>query len=264
MRLSLTKHHGLGNDFLVLLDLGASLDAGHDLARAVCDRTTGVGADGLIRARPDGEGDADVRMELWNSDGSSAELSGNGLRCLAQALVLAEVTGPELTVATARGTHRLQVEPTDEPGVHQILAEMGPVELEGRANDWLLPGVVDAAFARIENPHLVLHGPEPSTAPDLDEVGQKANAEVDGGVNVELIRVSGEDLVLDVFERGAGRTQACGTGACAGAAVAHDWGLVGEQVTVRMPGGDAQIGLGDTVTLASPIVAVAKVEYPWP
>jgi diaminopimelate epimerase len=124
--------------------------------------------------------------------------------------------------------------------------------------------VVDAAFARIENPHLVLHSPEPSTAPDLDEVGAKANAQVDGGVNVEIIRVAGEDLMLDVFERGAGRTQACGTGACAAAAVARDWGLVGDQVVVRMPGGDAQIGLGETVTLASAVTGVAKVEYPWP
>ena len=107
MHLPLTKHHGLGNDFLVLLDLTASLDAGPDLARAVCDRATGVGADGLIRARPDDE--ADVRMELWNSDGSSAELSGNGLRCLAQALVIAEVAGPSMTIATARGIHALDL-----------------------------------------------------------------------------------------------------------------------------------------------------------
>jgi diaminopimelate epimerase len=262
MHLPLTKHHGLGNDFLVLLDLSAALDAGPDVARAVCDRTTGVGADGLIRARPDDE--ADIRMELWNSDGSSAELSGNGLRCLAQALVLADVTGDELTVATARGTHRIEVAATADPGVHDVVAEMGTVELEARASDWLVPGVVDARFARIENPHLVLHSPEPSTAPDLDDVGEKANAEVLGGVNVEVVRVSGDDLMLDVFERGAGRTQACGTGACAAAAVAHDWGLVGDDVVVRMPGGDARIGLGDTVTLASPVTAVARVEWPWP
>ena len=70
--------------------------------------------------------------------------------------------------------------------------------------------------------------------------------------------------MLDVFERGAGRTQACGTGACAAAAVAHDWGLVGTDVKVRMPGGDARIGLGETVTLGSAVNAVAKVEYPWP
>jgi len=261
--LHLTKHHGLGNDFLVLLDMDTDLDAGPDLARAVCNRTTGVGADGLIRARPGTDG-ADVAMELWNSDGSSAELSGNGLRCLGQALVMADVAGGELTVATASGTHALRVSQTDRDGVHEVVADMGPVEIEGRANDWLLPGVVDAAFARIENPHLVLLAPEPGTAPDLDDVGSAANDAVDGGINVEMIRVSGADLVLDVFERGAGRTQACGTGACAAAAVAHDWGLVGTEVVVRMPGGAARIGLGDSVSLAGPIVAVARVEYPWP
>ena len=263
MPFTLTKHHGLGNDFLVLLDLEARADVGPDLARAVCDRTTGIGADGLIRARPDAHG-ADMAMELWNSDGSRAELSGNGLRCLAQALVLAGVTGPALTVATSRGTHALTVTGTEQPGVHEVVADMGPVDLEGRAGDWILPGVVDAAFARIENPHLVLLAPEPQNAPDLDEVGRAANGAVDGGINVEIIRVRGDDLVLDVFERGAGRTQACGTGACAAAAVAREWGLVGEQVTVHMPGGDARIGLGASVLLAGPIVAVARVEYPWP
>jgi diaminopimelate epimerase len=70
--------------------------------------------------------------------------------------------------------------------------------------------------------------------------------------------------MMDVFERGAGRTQACGTGACAAAAVARDWGLVGDHVTVRMPGGVARVGLAHTVSLAGPIVAVARVEYPWP
>ncbi len=261
-QLALTKHHGLGNDFLVLLDPDAATDAGPDLARVVCDRTTGVGADGLIRARPD-EG-VDARMELWNADGSSAELSGNGLRCLAQALVLADMAARTLTIASARGTHAVEVSATDDPRVHQIVADLGPVELEGRAPDWLLPGVVDAAFARIENPHLVLLAPEPGAAPDIEVVGRDANAAVDGGINVEMIRIAGDDVILDVFERGAGRTQACGTGACAAAAVAHDWGLVGDEVVVRMAGGDARVGLGDTATLAGPIAAVAHVEYPWP
>ncbi|MET0738731.1 MAG: diaminopimelate epimerase [Acidimicrobiales bacterium] len=263
MHLPLTKHHGLGNDFLVLLDLSATLDVDGDLARAVCNRTTGIGADGLIRARLDPDG-ADVRMELWNSDGSVAELSGNGLRCLAQALVLSDTTSTSLKVATAGGTHALEVTGTDLPGVHEVEADMGPVELEGKAKDWLLPGVVDAAFARIENPHLVLLAPDPATAPDLDTVGREANDAVEGGINVEMIRSDGDALILDVYERGAGRTQACGTGACAAAAVARHWGLVGDRVIVRMPGGAAHVGLGDTVSLAGPIEAVARVEYPWP
>ncbi len=262
MTLSLTKHHGLGNDFLVLIDLDGAVAVDGDLARAACDRTTGVGADGFIRARrTDG---ADVRMELWNADGSPAELSGNGLRCLGQALVLTgTVDADVLTVETAKGHHELAVAPTDDPAVHDVVAEMGAVTVEGPAVDWLLPGVTDAAFARIENPHLVLHVPEPIHGPDLDAVGLEANDSVPGGVNVEVIRAAGGELVLEVFERGAGRTQACGTGACAAATVAHGWGLVGEQVAVHMPGGTARIGVGDTVTLGSPVVAVARVAWPW-
>jgi len=262
--MNLTKHHGLGNDFLVLVDLGGIQPADGDLARRLCHRTTGVGADGLIRASR-GE-DGGVRMELWNADGTSAELSGNGLRCLAQALVLGGAADPAdpLTITTAAGPHRVEVRPTDDPSVHDIAAELGEVVVEGPAPDWLLPGVVDAAFARIENPHLVLLAPEPATAPDLEEVGVAANAEVEGGVNVEMIRIAPDEIVLDVFERGAGRTQACGTGACAAAAVAHGWGLVGDRVKVRMPGGTAAVILDGTATLAGPIHAVAEVVHPWP
>ena len=124
-----------------------------------------------------------------------------------------------------------------------------------------LPGEADIAREISANidPDAVFAGREALTATIA-----KANAAVAGGVNVEIIRVSGDDLVLDVFERGAGRTQACGTGACAAAAVANDWGLVGTDLKVRMPGGIARIGLGETVTLAGPVNAVAKVEYPWP
>jgi diaminopimelate epimerase len=261
--MQLTKHHGLGNDFLVLMDYADATPAGSDLARTVCNRTTGIGADGLIRAS--GHDEADARMELWNSDGSPAELSGNGLRCLGQALLLhGVVTDESMTIATAGGLHPVTIKGTEDPHVHDVTADLGSVELEGEAPDWLLPGVVDAAFARLENPHLVLFTPEPSTAPDLDEVGQEANRKVDGGVNVEMIRRARDELIMDVYERGAGRTQACGTGACAAAAVAHSWGVVGRKVVVRMPGGAATVEVGETATLTSPIAAVARLEHPWP
>ena len=81
----LTKHHGLGNDFLVLLDLDDSHPVSPEMAVALCDRRTGLGADGLLRATPGTRG-ADVTMELFNADGSVAEMSGNGVRCLAQAV----------------------------------------------------------------------------------------------------------------------------------------------------------------------------------
>ena len=169
-------------------------------------------------------------MELWNSDGSSAELSGNGLRCLGQALVLADVTGAELTVATARGTHALRgdARPTGPasttwwPTWGRSSSRVGPTT--GSCPAWSTP-----PSPASRTPTWSSSPPSPGPRPDLDEVGQAANDAVDGGINVEIIRVSGNDLILDVFERGAGRTQACGTGACAAAAVAHDWGLVGHR-----------------------------------
>src|SRR5919202_530617 len=103
--LTFTKHHGLGNDFLVLLDLDDRHPVDEELARAVCDRHRGVGADGVIRvtAAPPGRG-ADVTMHLRNADGSEAEMSGNGIRCLGQAVVDAGVVaGPSVAVATVAG-----------------------------------------------------------------------------------------------------------------------------------------------------------------
>ena len=88
----LTKHHGLGNDFLVLLDLEGTQPVTPELAVALCDRRTGVGADGLIRVTA-GQGEADVAMLLLNADGSEAEMSGNGIRCLAQAVFQHRLSG---------------------------------------------------------------------------------------------------------------------------------------------------------------------------
>src|SRR4051812_42870922 len=99
----LTKHHGLGNDFLVLLDLAGHQSVAAADAVALCDRRTGIGADGLIRVSA-GTAGADVTMVLLNADGSEAEMSGNGIRCLAQAVFQAQLApGPVLRVATAAG-----------------------------------------------------------------------------------------------------------------------------------------------------------------
>ena len=111
----LTKHHGLANDFLVALDEvnGRALTVDGGLARRLCDRRTGIGADGLIHgARPDATAPtgADVVMHLFNSDGSRAEMSGNGIRCLVQALALARDTdGGSFTVLTDGGVRTLEL-----------------------------------------------------------------------------------------------------------------------------------------------------------
>jgi diaminopimelate epimerase len=262
----LTKHHGLGNDFLVLLDPAAEQTVTPAVARAACDRHRGLGADGFLHAT-DGSGGADVTMALYNADGGRAEMSGNGIRCLGQAVVQAGwATGPRLIVSTDAGARRLAIRESDDPRTHLVSVDMGAVEDQGDTSEWVGEGIVAAAWANMGNPHLVLYAPEPEAAPDLVRLGTLVNQKTPGGVNVEIIS-SGprtDELTLSVFERGVGITLACGTGACAAAAVAHRWGLVDGRTKVHMPGGSADVWLGDTVTLGGPTVSIAAVEFPWP
>ena len=265
--MQLTKHHGLGNDFLVLLDFNPEdairFDA--DLARALSDRRRGIGADGLIRVGP-ARGEADVTMGLRNADGSRAEMSGNGIRCLAQAVARARGHDTiDLVVGTEAGLRPLHVRPGPDPVTAAVDVDMGRArpgpELSG------LTGVGEATKAAtvdMGNPHLVLLVDDP-TSVDLGVLGPACQDTFDQGINVELVapvRGITDTLDLLVWERGAGITQACGTGACAAASAAHEWGVVGERVVVRMPGGAVAVTLGATVTLSGPAVFVADIEVP--
>jgi diaminopimelate epimerase len=264
----LTKHHGLGNDFLVLLDLDGIRPVTPDLARAVCDRHTGVGADGLIRVTR-GSGGADVTMQLYNADGGRAEMSGNGVRCLGQAVVQAGVCAPpEVRVMTDAGLRLLRIDRTPDERTHVVSVDMGPVKVADDEPEWLdlHDGVIRAARAEIGNPHLVLHLADPDDTPPLVPLGEEVNDLVPGGINVELISAGpgADEITMTVYERGVGPTLACGTGACAVAAVAHGWELVGPRATVHMPGGSVEVILGDTVTLRGPTVSIATIEWPAP
>ncbi len=274
--MKLTKHHGLANDFLVALDEdnGGAAPIGPELARRLCDRRTGIGADGLIRgATPDPAGAAagiDVVMELLNADGSRAEISGNGIRCLAQAVALhrspaALEDGPaELVVATDAGIRRLVLHPPSPDGCQQVSTTMGvpgpgprvPVPLEEELGGRHL--TVDMG-----NPHLVLEVPDPAEV-DLEAQGAWLEQQFPEGVNVEFVAPAGPGAIsLRVWERGAGATWACGTGACAAAHAARSWGLVGDDVRVEMPGGTALVGLGaegGEVTLSGLTCLVATIE----
>lgn len=257
--LTFTKHHGLGNDFLVLLDLDDRTPIDAATTRSLCDRHRGVGADGVMRVVADA-GDAHVRLDLRNADGGVAELSGNGLRCLAQAVVDAGVvTGPEVRVRTLAGVRRLAVLERDGPTA-RVSVEMGDAKV-GPDQPQDFP---DRRVRSVDmgNPHLVLLGPDPAGI-DVAALGRQIEAVHPGGINVELVALGpGEDvLTMRVWERGVGETQACGTGACAAAAAAHAWGLVGPRVTVHQPGGPAEVELGaDGIVLTGPTVRVARVE----
>lgn len=265
LTITATKHHGLGNDFLIAVEPGRPLTA--DDARHWCDRRRGIGADGLISAvrTPDGSDDNSWTMILWNSDGSRPEVSGNGLRCLGQALA-AHVGAFEpitFTVATDGGVRTLDVSPAHP--VAQVRVDMGPATEAGATSTrWAEVGVeVERQIAvEIGNPHVVALVADAS-AHDVTEVGPVVEADYPNGVNVHLIDVVDSSTIrLFVWERGAGYTEACGSGACAAGWAAKNWGLVDAAVDVVMPGGSARIDVADdTVFLTGPAEFVGVVVF---
>jgi diaminopimelate epimerase len=279
----LTKHHGLGNDFLIVLDPDATHPLDAERARALCDRHTGVGADGVIRATPASGGRALVRMELRNADGSPAEMSGNGIRCLGQALLVwwpGVDAGPggEIAIETDAGLRTLTVHGPEGPATVVLSVAMGRAVVEGEAPEWTGGPVARALRVGMGNPHLVLDlsaaGAEAAADVDLLALGEAANAKIEGGANVHLLTAgageAGEGIAIRTYERGVGPTRACGTGACAAAVAARVWGLAGGQVPVAMEGGRAEVTLGpsadDEVVLRGPATYVGAVELavsPW-
>jgi diaminopimelate epimerase len=263
----LTKHHGLGNDFLVLLDLEGTHPVAPEDAVALCDRRTGIGADGLLRVTAGRDG-ADVTMELLNADGSLAEMSGNGIRCLAQAVFQAGAARPpDLVVRTDAGLRTVRTLARAAPHTHRMSVEMGQAKVLGPEPEWVDGEVLRATRVDLGNPHLVLHWGG-SDLPDRDvlvAIGTRIDGAIPGGANVEVIRpLTPDTLELVVFERGVGPTDACGTGACAAAAAAHDWELAGRAVDVQMPGGTVEVELGDPVVLTGDVTSVAILDTPWP
>jgi diaminopimelate epimerase len=268
----LTKHHGFGNDFLVLLDDDASRPLDADVARALCDRRLGVGADGLIRAAPLDvvADDAVAAMELRNADGSPAETSGNGIRCLAQALILAGwADGPTIPIRTGAGRRVVTLHDRSDPLTYSFSAEMGLARVTGEAPEWVGEPIRRTLRVDVGNPHLVFDVGRHDDTVDLVELGERVNAKEPGGANVHLLMAEGGDrIAIRTYERGVGPTPACGTGACAAAVAAHAWGLVGASVVVEQAGGTADVTVGGdgAVVLLGPATLVATVELPegWP
>jgi diaminopimelate epimerase len=265
-----TKHEGAGNDFLVVLDPEDRIRLSVAQVRLLADRRRGVGADGIIRVGPGRDG-CDLAMDLHNADGSLAEMSGNGIRCLAQAAVEAGlVSSAHFTVATLGGTRTVSFTP-GAPGSGRATAsvDMGPVTLGPDQPQEF--GDRRVRTVEVGNPHLVLLGPDTASV-DVSELGPKLQAAFAGGINVEWITPEadeeGELLDFRVFERGAGETLACGTGSVAAAAAARSWGAVAAEgaVRVRNPGGVLEVVLaadGDPEApafLAGPVRKVADVE----
>jgi len=276
-----SKFDAWGNDFLVLdlADLppsrGADVATGTtpdwpSIARAWCSRTAGVGADGLLLLeRID---DVNARMKLYNSDGSSAEMSGNGARCFAHALLRADDACGERVyrLHTDAGEREVTVgRHTDDSVMASV--DMGEVVRIDAPTGWESIGAHHdrpVMHVSVGNPHTVV-GVGSVEGIDVLALGRKIPQ-----VNLEVIAPGPEmnSIIMRVHERGAGITQACGTGACASAWAAVWWGLVPQQlerceVIVHMPGGDAVVTLNapsrGRVLLTGPARFVGNFEVSW-
>ncbi len=259
--LEVGKYHGLGNDFLVVL--GPSVDIGPGLARALCDRHRGIGADGLVLGlllAPDG-GSA-MSFRLWNADGSEAEMSGNGMRCLAHAALDAGWvrSGTRFEVSTPAGLRGVLVEARG-PSTAWAEVEMGtPVALGGGDCCNVDHGQLQVT---VGNPHLVVAGADPAGV-DVGFLGpalERSDPAEPAGRNVEFVALGpgADEVTMRVWERGVGETEACGTGSVAAAFAFWRWGRVGRAVTVHQPGGSLVVRLGDdgSARLAGPSERVA-------
>jgi diaminopimelate epimerase len=266
----LTKHHGLGNDFLVLLDRDGTQPIDEDIASAVCDRHRGVGADGLLRVTPATaeEGSERFAMELRNEDGSRAEMSGNGISCLAQAIVRAGLAPDGVVeVDTDAGPRTVTVVETQASHRHRMRVAMGTPRIVTELPEWVDEQILRAVHVDMGNPHVVCHVADADDVPDLVDLGERINAATPGGTNVELVLPGARgEVTMLVYERGVGPTLACGTGAVATAAAARAWELAPATVTVNQPGGPATVELADhadgVAHLTVPVVAIAAVEWP--
>lgn len=275
-----TKMHGTGNDFAVVDARSVERDW-PKLAVALCDRHFGVGADGLLLVLPSDA--ADLRMRIYNPDGSEAEMCGNGIRCFVKYAVERVLAAPRdgaVTLETLAGVLTAEAQSTDGQ-VESVRVAMGrprfapqeiPVAVEAAAPLTDLALEVDGeTFAvtclSMGNPHAVHFRSQPVPEFPLERIGPKVERHplFPRRVNFEVARVlDREHIEARVWERGAGATLACGSGAAAVMVAARLHELVDERAEVRLPGGPLALewdGEGD-VSLTGPAVEVFEGEWP--
>jgi diaminopimelate epimerase len=254
--LAFTKMHGLGNDFVVVQDLAEAWDLSPEAIALLCDRRFGIGADGLLAVRDATVPGADFRMDYHNSDGSVAEMCGNGIRCFAKYLVdRSMVQGDTLAIETLDGVKRIEVVRDYEGKMSSATVDMGEPKLAPEDIPTTLPGTqvfecpVETEYGTFRvtgvsmgNPHAVIWVDDVDATPvEVFGPAIENHPAFPAKTNVEFAEVvgEGEDRIrLRVWERGCGETLACGTGACA-AVVAAVLGCRTERaVTVELAGGE--------------------------
>jgi diaminopimelate epimerase len=242
MGMEFVKSHGLGNDYLVIDPERVSFTLTPEAVRQICDRNRGVGADGILAvAAPRG---ADFAVRIFNPDGSEAEKSGNGLRIFAKFLYDHGYTRQEqFTIDTLGGRVTAQLRLSDER-VTAVRVDMGRAVIDQSVTKLEVDGeTLDVTFLSVGNPHCVTVVPDLS-AVDFFRLGPliEAHSQFPHRTNVQFAQVLNRAHVRAlIWERGAGHTLASGSSSCAVVAACRHRGLVDDQVTVHMEGGDLAI-----------------------
>lgn len=258
------KMHGLGNDFVVIDARSAPVAMTAARAHAIADRRQGIGCDQLILLEPSAV--ADVKMRIFNADGSEAEACGNATRCVATLLEQPsriETLGGVLNVSARDGHAEVELAEPLFDWEHIPLAM--PMDTRAMPVGW---GKLERpAAVNVGNPHVVFFVPDADAIP-LAQLGPQI--EVDplfpARVNVGVAQITGPaSITLRIWERGVGLTLACGTGACAAAVAAIRAGLVSSPVAVDLPGGRLTIAwaAGQTIRMTGPATQVFQGTTDW-
>jgi len=269
MRLAFTKMHGLGNDFVVIDAIAQTVDLTAEQVRFLADRRFGVGCDQLLLVQRPQTAEADFRYRIYNADGGEVEQCGNGARCFARFVRDKGLTDRDtIRVETLGGPITLVVEADEQVRVNMGVPRLEPAEIPftapARAERYELdvdgtPCAIGAVS--MGNPHAVLRVDDVDTAP-VASLGPRIESHpaFPNRVNAGFMQVVDRGHIrLRVFERGAGETLACGTGACAAAVVGRVQGLLDDTVAVDLPGGRLVIswnGPGEPVFMTGPATNV--------
>ena len=268
MVIEFTKMHGLGNDFVVIDAISQSIELSTEQIIAIADRHFGIGCDQLLLVEKATNPDAEFRYRIFNADGGEVEQCGNGARCFA--LFVRDkglTTNTVIPVETAGGLIELAVDGdqvTVDMGVPDFQPKNLPFLTEAQVETYYLM-VNDAEYAigavSMGNPHVVLQVDDVDTA-DVEKIGAaiERHKQFPQRVNVGFMEIINRaEIRLRVYERGAGETLACGTGACAAVAVGRMLGKLDDQVRVRLHGGDLSIrwpGEGQKLLMTGPATTV--------
>lgn len=269
MRARFTKMQGLGNDFVVFDAVRQSIELDPESIRRLADRRFGIGCDQILLVEPPRLAGTDFHYRIFNADGSEVEQCGNGARCFARFVRDQGLTDKiEIPVGTTAGPIRLLVEPDGQVRVNMGAPRLQPPDIpfqaEGQAPSYRLQ-VADESLeigaVSMGNPHAVLCVEDVDEAP-VGRLGPliERHPRFPARANAGFMQILSPDHIrLRVYERGAGETLACGTGACAAVVSGRIRGLLAPTVRVGLPGGDLMVewqGLGQDLWMTGPAESV--------